>query len=391
MLSPSLEQKLAANHALIITHVYGTGPPQDLETYLVPRTASLTVISHPLFYTKNQSSIWKKYQAGKLTASGIKKRPPQPAVLNYIQDVLLTIRWAWQLNTHYDLAIAANGLNTASALALRFLKKANHVIFYCIDWVPQRFPNPVLNWIYHRLDRFSVCHANTVWNLSPRMAVARQQAGITKTAPQLTVPVGIWLKRFPPSDPHRPLHKTIVFMGHLRPGQGLPLLMTAFQRIHQRFPDSRLSIVGSGPLEVTLKEHAKALHLSSSAITFHGFVPDHQQLERILQQADVAAAPYEPDSFTYYTDPGKPKVYLACSLPIIITDIPTSAQAIAHYRAGLVIPYTVDALVDALLTLFNHPAQHRQMQQQARRLAETFDWETLFPHALAESLSEKLY
>lgn len=390
MWQQKLEKKLASSHALIITHVYGTGPPQDLETYLTPRTASLLVISHPLFSAKNQSSTWKKYQQGKLIKSGHKHRRGGPAVLIYIQDILLTLRWALRLHSHYNVTIAANGLNTVCALFLRLLKRTSGVVFYCIDWVPQRFPNPLLNWIYHQLDSLAARQATTVWNLSPRMAVARQQRGITKTARQLTVPVGIWLNRFPHPRPNRLLSKKIVFMGHLRSGQGLALLLPALRIIHQKFPEAHIDIVGSGPLESKLRTQAKMLELTE-AITFHGFIPDHHHLEQILQQADIAVAPYEPNSFTYYTDPGKPKVYLASGLPVIITNIPAIAHDIAARQAGVIIPYQSEALAEAVIKLFSHPDQLRTMRMNAYAFAASFDWENIFPQALADTLRETLY
>ena len=53
---------------VIATHVLATGPPQDLEEYLVKsKIKELLFIGHPLFYQKNQDgSGYRIYEKGNL-------------------------------------------------------------------------------------------------------------------------------------------------------------------------------------------------------------------------------------------------------------------------------------------------------------------------------------
>lgn len=380
-----MSKALRNQRMLIITHVYGTGPPQDLATYLVSRVRSLTVISHPLPDAPDQHSVWRRYHCGQQVASGHGSAWGGAEVIRYIKDFVRSLSWAYRHAGVSDLAVCAGGINAVCGLILKLTGRVRQVVFYCIDWVPNRFPNPILNRIYHLFDRLAVTFADQTWNLSARMEAARQQHGYGDTGKQITVPVGIWFQRFPKQRKSHSQPGTIVFMGHLRPGQGLPLLFDAFSIIHQRIPDAHLSIVGSGLLEPELKARAQSQHLES-LVTFHGFIPNHRELERLLVEGDIAVAPYEPGAFTFYTDPGKLKVYLAAGLPVVLTDVVGSAAQIAQAGAGQIISYEKQALAKAIITILENPQLQANMRAQALKLAAQYDWKHIFPAALQKIL-----
>ena len=64
----------------------------------------------------------------------------------------------------------------------------------------------------------------------------------------------------------------------------------------------------------------------------------------------MGIAPYVPDpnSFTWYADPGKPKVYLGCGIPVIITKVPEVAFEISKRKAGIAINYDSHELSEAI-------------------------------------------
>lgn len=385
---PLFEDKLRQSHVLIVTHVFATGPAQDLETFLVPRVASLFFIGHPFPYAIDRRSFWRSYQQGKCVAEGVFTSWHGPELGYYVKDLCLTLFWVWRYGRHFDLAICADSLNTFAGLLLRLVGRIHTIVFYCIDWIPQRFKNPFLNRIYHWLDWLAVCQANRTWNLSPRMQEARALR-YGDMPRQMTVPIGIWLKRFPLFQSHTP-GQTLVYFGHLRPGQGLPFLLEAFTLILKKEPKTRLSLIGGGEMEKILRNQAEKLGIIS-AVTFHGFISSHEQAELLLLQADVAVAPYEPGTFTYYTDPGKVKVYLAAGLPTVITEVPAIAREMATSGAGKVVPYDASAFATAVLDILREPNRQVQMAKHARVMAEKYDWDYIFPRALEQTLMESVY
>ena len=74
-------------------------------------------------------------------------------------------------------------------------------------------------------------------------------------------------------------------------------------------------------------------------------------MEKELCKCAVGLAPYIVDkkNFSYYTDPGKAKVYLGCGLPVIITKFPLIAYEIDKRGAGVAIDYSERDLKEALI------------------------------------------
>jgi len=70
-------------------------------------------------------------------------------------------------------------------------------------------------------------------------------------------------------------------------------------------------------------------------VKFYGFLPNHEQLLELLAQCDVGLALYseEPLSYKRFADTGKPKLYIASGLPVIITNVPPIAKLIDDARA----------------------------------------------------------
>ncbi len=266
------------------------------------------------------------------------------------------------------------------------------MIFYTIDYVPNRFKNRLLNRIYHLNDKFCCYHCDCVWNLSPLMADARDKRGVLRgrSAPQITVPTGAnfdAIGRLPFEQINR---HTIVYMGHLRKNQGVDFLIAAMPEILRRQAKARLIIIGTGPLEDDLRGLCSRLRMSEY-VRFTGMIEDHAEMERLLSTCAVAVAPYvpDPDSFTQFADPGKPKVYMAAGLPVVITKVPQMAYEIDREGAGIAIEYDRDRLVDAVVSLLTDDDLYKKHRDNAVRLASRYRWATIFEDALSKSLEAR--
>jgi glycosyltransferase involved in cell wall biosynthesis len=114
-------------------------------------------------------------------------------------------------------------------------------------------------------------------------------------------------------------------------------------------------------------------------------VEDHTTIERILAAGSVAVAPYdtEIDSFTRFADPGKLKVYLAAGLPIVLTDVPPNARALADAGAAELCAFSPAALADAIERVLASPELWRRRREAALRTAREYDWPAVLAGALA--------
>lgn len=372
--------------AAIITHSYATGPAQELLAYLRPRVPFLAFIDHPFSYAhdiRSSLTVWQNGEQVKRRVAPAFRGVPE--LFRYAKDFLLTLLYLFSIRPRPDICFAADNLNALSALVARGLGRVGRVVFYTVDYAPQRFSNRWLSALYLRMDSFCCRHADGVWNLSPAMEKAREERGLApeKCAPQIVVPLGNnfhTIKRRPVADIDR---HALVYMGHLRPNQGLELVIEAMPAIRRSVPQVHLTVVGDGPLMQPLLDRAEELGLRD-CVEFTGFIEDHARVEEILAGCAIGLAPYEPspDSFTYFADPSKPKTYMACGLPVIITVVPRIADDITREGAGIVIPYQRESLSEAVVHLLTDQALYRQMRERAIAFAAGFAWPTVFARAL---------
>jgi glycosyltransferase involved in cell wall biosynthesis len=156
---------------------------------------------------------------------------------------------------------------------------------------------------FNAVDGFSCRRADARFELSEDARSARdaRHAG-TRLAPAHVVPMGAWLERVPVTPEDGYDARRVVFLGHLVARQGVSTLLGAIAALRERGVQVAADVVGRGPLEQALRAEAAEFGLDES-VTFHGFVPRHEDVERILAAASVGLAPYEAGSFTQYADP----------------------------------------------------------------------------------------
>jgi glycosyltransferase involved in cell wall biosynthesis len=260
-------------------------------------------------------------------------------------------------------------------------------VLYTIDYAPAAGGSRWYARIYRLIDRFCCRHADVIWNLSPRMQEARVADGLdqARSAPVLHVPHGTHAAALRAAIPDAPTGLRAAFMGHVQEKSGVQLFVEALPALRARFPDLGLDVFGDGPYVPHLRALVKRLELSG-AVAFHGFIDDHAELEQRLCRCAFGLALYSPelDDFSQYADPGKPKVYLACGLPVIIVDVPAVAREIAESGAGLCISYDRDALSDAVATLMGDLDAFRV---NARAMAAQYDWQEVFARTWRNTLN----
>jgi glycosyltransferase involved in cell wall biosynthesis len=203
------------------------------------------------------------------------------------------------------------------------------------------------------------------------------------------VPNGVDLLRFPDNlQPSLPDPRfTVGFVGTMKPWHDLPTLLEAFARFHREVPESRLLLVGDGPLRTTLESRAKDLGIES-AVVFAGAVPP-AEVPGYLASMDVAIAPYPADRPCYFS-PLKVYEYMAAGLPTIGSAVGQLATLIAEGQTGYLYPAgDVEALHAQLRDLSTHPDWREQMGRNARHQAEHHSWAQVVQTILQLALSAK--
>lgn len=372
----------------IVTHVYATGPSFKLEDYLKGKVKNLIFIGHPFSFASDSRSFMRLYSNGQLVHEGnfFKWKGPEPFF--YLKDILLTLWWCLKYGKNEDYFIGVNNFNAFSGYLLKLLGKTKKIIFYTIDYIPNRFENNFLNSIYHFLDALAIKKSDKVWNLSSIMVEEREKKGISTIYrnKQLVVPIGtdVVKKSLQLKDIDR---NKIVFMGHLREGQGVEMLIDAMKDIVKTVPKAHLLIVGGGHLEKKLTNKIDKLRLKNS-IKISGFVKNFSDVQVLLRDSAVSVAPYVDDYKTYtrYTDPGKPKDYLACGLPVVITKVPQVAYEIEKNKCGLAVGYNKKDIAEAIIKLLTNEKLLESCRKNALKMANKYKWEKVFDDAFMNTL-----
>ena len=287
----------------------------------------------------------------------------------------------------YDLYIGSDNLNTLAGLMLRKIGRVRKVAYYVIDFTPVRFPGRFLNAVYQYINKLCCYHADVIWNVSEAMIAGRESIGIQakKSAPQITVPLGCMFDQI-----HRkPLGEidrfSIVYFGALRPEHGPGLILEALPSILESYPETTVVFAGGGELKNDLESRAETLGITNN-VRFTGFLKTDEDVYNILTGCGLALATYPADDTTYkkYCDPGKVKIYLACGLPVLITDVPAVAREIEAKDAGVIVDQNPESLAETVCGIFADEKRYVRMREQAIRMASEYKWDTIWDRTFAK-------
>ena len=342
----------------IVANGFAEGPAEALRDYLVARSANVVTVFHPLTPEHGSRHVLTHYRDGATVERreiDLRLRPPA----SYALDALVPL-----LPPRIDTWFGFNPLAASRGLFLRRLRRLGKVGLWSVDFVPDRFgPATLATRIYDRLDRRACMHADARVELSEAARDARNRRHGIDVAAHV-VPMGAWVARVPQASFGE---RRVVFLGHLVERQGVDLLLDAMRLL----PDVRADVIGGGPLEKTLRQQA------GDNVRFHGFVPDHRDVERLLAGAALAIAPYRPGSFTRYADPGKLKAYLAAGLPIVVTGVPPNVQELARDAGAELVPFDAEALAQAIEAGLADQSGWTERHAAAVAYVSRFDWEVL--------------
>jgi glycosyltransferase involved in cell wall biosynthesis len=211
-----------------------------------------------------------------------------------------------------------------------------------------------------RLERATLSGAGLVLPVSSPLAAYARDRGAQRVE---VTPNAVAPERFsdlPPRDPSAP--PVAVFSGALRPWHGIETIAEAWALLDGEAP--RLRVIGDGPArDIVAAAGAEML----------GAVP-HEQVPRLLGEADIGLAPYSPDAPAYFS-PLKLFEYLAAGLAIVAADIPGVRDVTGSEAAVLIPPGDAPALAREVAVLATDRDARERLGSAARALAAEHTWQ----------------
>ena len=184
----------------------------------------------------------------------------------------------------------------------------------------------------------------------------------------IVVPNIVNLARFSPAQsvPLGPPH--LVVTRNLEAIYGIDTALRAFSRVLQSFPESRMTIAGSGPQLSALQSLAGELQLASS-VEFCGRL-EINDMAALYQSAHVMVNPSLVDN-----TPNSILEALASGVPIVTTDVGGIPYLVENEKTALLIPpQQPEAMAAAILRVLNTPQLARALSDAGLAAVKQYTW-----------------
>jgi glycosyltransferase involved in cell wall biosynthesis len=332
---------LVISHAAIYDGRDVFGPAHNVVEHLNACGYDVEFVLHPIH--GDAAGVIRSFRGGALVDE---QRVPYRGRL---REVLSNVRRLG--GAPANVVVLIDPLNYVSAvvpsLGRRTRKRVR--VYYMADYAERRFDAPLLNAVYHGLDRLALRHTNLVWSVSSRIAELRLEQGVKRAdnfvipnapsfSPSAVVP---WGERRPDS---------VVFAGMLDPTLDWHLLADAIAHVAAERPDLDVRLVGDGPDRVALSDRLRS-HGVERSVEFCGLRTHDETLE-VISTSRVGLVLYSGNaSWNEFRDSLKVREYVSRGVPVVSTHRHPLADELVERGAGYVVetPEETAAAIVALL------------------------------------------
>lgn len=232
----------------------------------------------------------------------------------------------------------------------------------------------VLLWIYWNISRFmeklSIRCADAVFAVSPYL---KDQYRKYNSRICIT-PNGADCKTISDTKPKR-LHRefTIAYFGSVDSWRGVDMLVKAFRNAKKTARRKlKLTILGGGPEE----ENIRKLASGDPDIHVSGFI-EHSKAVAYCKGSDLLVAPFRETPVLRKTFSIKPFEYIACGVPVIVTDTGAHANLVRELQAGLVVKPETKSIEKAIVNLADNGRLYKKLARNCRKSMWKVDYKRM--------------
>lgn len=370
---------------IIVVHKFHSNPDDDLVFYLNKKMfANVLHIRHSFSDANDRVSYYTWYKKGKIykqERSIDYKFLPEPLI--YLKEFIHTFYWAFASKIKWNKFIGMDGLCTNFGLPFRKIL-FDKVICWSIDFVPSnRFEAEYKNYIYRKININAFLKADEMWDHTPKMVEEKKkilglEPGSYKK--HRIVPLGMWIKRIKTYNFESCNQNELVFLGHILEKQGVQLIVASIPYILKSIPDFKFKVIGSGNYLSSLIDLVKKIKVDKNVL-FLGRIEKDEDVESQVAKSSAGIAPYikSLDTFTQFgADPGKIKAYIACGLPVLLTDVSYNTKDVVNYGCGLIINENKEDIANAVVKIMRDGELNKKCRSRSLEYRKRFDYENIF-------------
>ncbi|OGM22432.1 hypothetical protein A2863_03835 [Candidatus Woesebacteria bacterium RIFCSPHIGHO2_01_FULL_38_9b] len=164
-------------------------------------------------------------------------------------------------------------------------------------------------------------------------------------------------------------YPSFVYLGRLMPWKNIDVAITAFAKICNKYPTSKLTIAGFGESFPMLTKLVKKLKIENNVI-FSGWVDEATKVMLFAQSWTAI----QPSSFEGW---GITVIEAnACGTPVIASDIKGLRDSVINNRTGILFPVReIETLAEAMDKLIVNESYRAYLSEESYKWARNFTWE----------------
>lgn len=166
----------------------------------------------------------------------------------------------------------------------------------------------------------------------------------------------------------------ILFSGKISQYKGLDYLLPAMKAVHEKFPEMKLIVAGSGKFHFDIQPYRELPYIK----ILNRFIPD-DELVLLIKKAQFMACPY-----TDATQSGVIMSAFAFALPVIATNVGGLPEMLGNGKYGLLVKEkSVESLTEGISKLLSEP---QILQEYRQNITQSYNGggELSWPHIAGE-------
>ncbi len=218
---------------------------------------------------------------------------------------------------------------------------------------------PAMRWAYPRSDRF-VGVSSTVLGETQRVVGANRGKGVVIPNPIVRDDL-VARSQEPAGHPwlDQAGFEVVLAVGRLVPVKNFHLLINAFALIAERRANARLIIMGIGPLRSELEAQIQRLGLESRA----QLIGQKENPFSAMRRARTIAVTSHSEGLSTVLIEA-----MACGTPVVATQFQSAGEALPSW-GGRPVPFTPEAVANAIEQRFDHPEDPQRLKTWATQFA----------------------